>query len=69
MGFGNLRLTHCPISFFFFCQDGREASGLIVAAMFVFCKLFKNPTGAADMFSIRRCGIGHKVSLTASQER
>ena len=21
------------------------------------------------MFSIRRCGIGHKVSLTASQER
>ncbi|KAL9950314.1 hypothetical protein ACROYT_G042795 [Oculina patagonica] len=51
------------------CQDGREASGVVVAAFFVFCKLFKNPNGAADMFSIRRCGIGHKVSLTASQER
>lgn len=51
------------------CQDGKEASGVVVAAFFVFCKLFKNPNGAADMFSIRRCGIGHKVSLTASQER
>lgn len=50
-------------------QDGKEASSVIVAAFFVFCKLFKNPNGAADMFSIRRCGIGHKVSLTASQER
>ena len=54
---------------YFICQDGKEASGVIVAAYFVFCKLFKNPNGAADMFSIRRCGIGHKVSLTASQER
>lgn len=51
------------------CQDGKEGSGVVVAAFFVFCKLFKNPNGAADMFSIRRCGIGHKVSLTASQER
>lgn len=51
------------------CQDGRDASGVVVAAFFVFCKLFKNPNVAADMFSIRRCGIGHKVSLTASQER
>ena len=50
-------------------QDGREASAVVVAAFFVFCKLFKNPNGAADMFSIRRCGIGHKVSLTPSQER
>ncbi|XP_020897686.1 cyclin-G-associated kinase, partial [Exaiptasia diaphana] len=50
-------------------QDGRVSSGVMVAAFFVFCKLFKNPNVAADMFSIRRCGIGHKVSLTPSQER
>ncbi|KXJ05339.1 Cyclin-G-associated kinase, partial [Exaiptasia diaphana] len=49
--------------------DGRVSSGVMVAAFFVFCKLFKNPNVAADMFSIRRCGIGHKVSLTPSQER
>ncbi|XP_032241526.2 cyclin-G-associated kinase isoform X2 [Nematostella vectensis] len=51
------------------CMDGRVASGVLVSAFFVFCKLFKNPNGAADMFSIRRCGIGQKVALTPSQER
>ncbi|KAJ7388894.1 hypothetical protein OS493_035041 [Desmophyllum pertusum] len=25
------------------CQDGKEASGVVIAAFFVFCKLFKNP--------------------------
>ncbi|XP_031568083.1 cyclin-G-associated kinase-like [Actinia tenebrosa] len=51
------------------CQDGRVSSAVMVSAFFVFCKLFKNPNVAADMFSIRRCGIGQKVSLTPSQER
>ena len=50
-------------------QDGRMMSGVVVAAFLVFCRLFKNPAVAADMFSIRRCGIGHKVYLSPSQER
>eukprot|EP00795_Rhopilema_esculentum_P004222 gene4222-20410_t len=51
------------------CLDGRVSSALLVATLLVFCKLFKKPSMALDMFSLRRCQPGQRIDLIPSQKR
>ena len=54
----------------FFCiynslQDGKSSSAVLVCAFFVFCKLFKKPEDALQLFALQRCC----VNMVPSQVR
>lgn len=51
------------------CLDGKTASAILVASLLIFSKLFKKPSAALDMYSLRRCQPGQSIDLNPSQKR
>ncbi|KAG8186867.1 hypothetical protein JTE90_024110 [Oedothorax gibbosus] len=47
------------------CLDGKSSSAVLVCAFFVFCKLFKKPEDALQLFALQRCC----VNMVPSQVR
>ncbi|XP_054718197.1 cyclin-G-associated kinase-like, partial [Uloborus diversus] len=39
------------------CLDGKSSSAVLVCAFLIFCKLFKKPEEALQLFALRRCGV------------